>query len=326
MFFTLVVAMVAYVTISRFITAERPRLACYKVLGHPGSRIAGAFAGFVALVAVAGCVIGLVGGHYAIAPTLYSIISFEWGLVGGQAPFPALGAITALILVGFLAGLTFVLTAQSAGRAPTELLTPVIPDGTAGARLERLALFGRLRFRDKSMLRNIVRYQMRFAMTVVSVLGGTALVAVGLGLRSGLVAAIEGGIAPIERIAAVLILSAIALIALVVYNITNINIDERWREIATLRVLGYTYAEVCGYVFRELAVLTILGVVLGLPVGYAFLQVLFGLLHFGTVAVAAWWTWPAAAALALISLGLADLALVRKIKRVDANGALKTID
>lgn len=69
-------------------------------------------------------------------------------------------------------------------------------------------------------------------------------------------------------IIAVLIVSAGALAAIVLYNLTNINIDERQREIATLKVLGYTRAEVAGYVYRESAILTIAGSLLGLLLGW----------------------------------------------------------
>ena len=67
---------------------------------------------------------------------------------------------------------------------------------------------------------------------------------------------------------AVLVISAGALAAIVLYNLTNINIDERKREIATLRVLGYRKAEVAGYIYRESAILTIVGTLFGLLLGW----------------------------------------------------------
>ena len=66
---------------------------------------------------------------------------------------------------------------------------------------------------------------------------------------------------------AVLVVSAGALAAIVLYNLTNINIDERRREIATLRVLGYRKAEVTGYIYRESTILTVVGALLGLGLG-----------------------------------------------------------
>ncbi len=63
------------------------------------------------------------------------------------------------------------------------------------------------------------------------------------------------------------ILSAAALALVVLYNLTNINITERVREIATLKVLGFYPLEVSNYVFRENIVLTLLGTIVGLPAG-----------------------------------------------------------
>ncbi len=66
----------------------------------------------------------------------------------------------------------------------------------------------------------------------------------------------------------ILVVCAGALAAIVLYNLTNINIDERRKEIATLRVLGYTKWEVAGYIYRESGILTIVGALFGLLVGW----------------------------------------------------------
>lgn len=65
----------------------------------------------------------------------------------------------------------------------------------------------------------------------------------------------------------VLILSAAALAIIVLYNLNNINICERRRELATVKVLGFYEPEVSSYVFRETFVLTLLGDALGLLLG-----------------------------------------------------------
>ena len=66
----------------------------------------------------------------------------------------------------------------------------------------------------------------------------------------------------------ILIIVCASLLAFIVlYNLTNINITERTREIATIKVLGFTDKEVAGYVYRENVVLTLLGSGLGLVLG-----------------------------------------------------------
>lgn len=59
-----------------------------------------------------------------------------------------------------------------------------------------------------------------------------------------------------------------ALAFIVLYNLTNINVEERKSEIATIKVLGFFNKEVYSYVFRETIVLSIMGIILGLPLGY----------------------------------------------------------
>lgn len=61
----------------------------------------------------------------------------------------------------------------------------------------------------------------------------------------------------------VLIVSAGLLAYIVVYNLNNINITERRRELATIKVLGFYDGEVAAYVYRENIVLTMLGILLG---------------------------------------------------------------
>ena len=63
--------------------------------------------------------------------------------------------------------------------------------------------------------------------------------------------------------------SAAALAFIVLYNLTNINITERIREIATIKVLGFYANETASYVFRENLVLSIAGALVGLLLGKA---------------------------------------------------------
>lgn len=66
----------------------------------------------------------------------------------------------------------------------------------------------------------------------------------------------------------VLIISAAALAFVVLYNLSNTNISERIREIATIKVLGFYDKEVSSYIYRESTILTAIGIVLGLVIGY----------------------------------------------------------
>ena len=64
-----------------------------------------------------------------------------------------------------------------------------------------------------------------------------------------------------------LIVSAGALAFVVLFNLANININERMRELATIKVLGFFDGEVSAYIYRENIVSAVLGTVLGLVLG-----------------------------------------------------------
>ncbi len=74
-------------------------------------------------------------------------------------------------------------------------------------------------------------------------------------------------ISSLSIVVVVMLLSAGALAAVVLYNLTNINISERVREIATIRVLGFYDMEVYKYIFRENVVLSVIGIIVGLFLG-----------------------------------------------------------
>ena len=65
----------------------------------------------------------------------------------------------------------------------------------------------------------------------------------------------------------VVVLLSAGLAFVVLYNLTNINITERVREIATLKVLGFTRSEVSAYIFREIIVMAFIGALVGCVLG-----------------------------------------------------------
>ena len=78
---------------------------------------------------------------------------------------------------------------------------------------------------------------------------------------------VEDMLEALDLVIVVLILSAGMLAFVVLYNLNNINITERKRELATLKVLGFYNNEVCAYVYRENIILTLIGAVFGMALG-----------------------------------------------------------
>ena len=90
----------------------------------------------------------------------------------------------------------------------------------------------------------------------------------GINLTSSLIKMVEDMLSLLNYVVLILIVSAALLAFVVLYNLANVNISERKREIATLKVLGFYDQEVDNYINKESIMLTILGIVLGLIFGY----------------------------------------------------------
>lgn len=136
-------------------------------------------------------------------------------------------------------------------------------------------------------------------------------------------------ISVVDYVVAVLIISAILLAFIVLYNLTNINIEERLREIASLKVLGFTKREIYAYIFREVFLLSLLGDVFGLGVG-VYLErfvvataevdyVMFSrTIHLESFVIAF--------VLTLVFTGLILLVMTPKLNRIDMVESLKSVD
>ena len=78
---------------------------------------------------------------------------------------------------------------------------------------------------------------------------------------------VNKSIKSINSVVVILIVSAGVLAFVVIYNLTNININERRRELATIKLLGFYNKELASYIYRENIVLTIIGSLIGIIFG-----------------------------------------------------------
>lgn len=130
----------------------------------------------------------------------------------------------------------------------------------------------------------------------------------------------------IDSIILVLIISAGALAFVVLYNLTNINISERIKEIATIKVLGFYDAEISAYIYRENIVLTLFGTAAGLVLGVFLHQFVIHTaeidrLMFGRTVFPLSYVWSALLTV-LFSL-LVNLVMHRKLKKISMVESMK---
>ena len=133
----------------------------------------------------------------------------------------------------------------------------------------------------------------------------------------------------LDSVVWVVVLCAGLLAAIVLYNLTNININERIREIATIKVLGFRAGETAMYVFKENLALTVIGTVFGLGLGYLLLafvmsNIKIDLVWFKTVVTPASYLW--AAVLTLLSAVIVDVIFYFKLDKINMAEALKSVE
>jgi len=326
-FFMAITALIIYMTMTRLIESERGKIGCLKMLGYPSAKIIANYMLFIFIGSIVGSVIGIIIGYFIVSPALFAAVRGGLNIPNVENVFPLIGIISATIMLIFALIITFVISFKTASERITNLYKGKAPKTGSKILFERIPfLWNKLKYKYKSTLRNIFRYRVRFVMTIFSILFSTALVFCGLALSFALQHTNPDIINTIRPISAIIIIAAILLNILVIYNITNINIEDRKREIATLMVLGYRNKEVTGYIFREIFLLTVLGILIGLPIGYAAMILMFDYLAFGGIEYVSFLVWPITAFLILVSLGLVNLMLFKKLLKTDMNGALKIIE
>ena len=133
----------------------------------------------------------------------------------------------------------------------------------------------------------------------------------------------------LDYIVALVVFCAGALAFIVLYNLTNINITERVREIATLKVLGFYAGETASYVFRENMILSVLGALFGLPVGKLLHSYVMHQIHVDGICFdirILVLSYLIAVALTLVFTGIVNSVMYFKIKRVDMTESLKSVE
>ena len=120
-----------------------------------------------------------------------------------------------------------------------------------------------------------------------------------------------------------------ALAFIVLYNLTNINITERIREIATIKVLGFYPGESASYVFRENLVLTAMGALIGLPAGVWFLRYVMSMvkidaMYFPARVLPPSYAW--ALVFTFLFAAIVNTVMYFKLERIHMAEALKSVE
>ncbi|WP_207579298.1 FtsX-like permease family protein [Listeria marthii] len=127
----------------------------------------------------------------------------------------------------------------------------------------------------------------------------------------------------------VLITSAALLAFVVLYNLTNINVSERIRELSTIKVLGFYPKEVTMYVYRENIILTLMGIVAGFVLGFFLHRFIITTAEVDQMMFSPAISWTSYLFSGILTLVFATVVMVVmhiKLKRIDMIEALKSVE
>ncbi len=133
----------------------------------------------------------------------------------------------------------------------------------------------------------------------------------------------------LNAVIVLIVLAAGALAFIVLYNLTNINITERVREIATIKVLGFYPKETSAYVFRENFILTGISAAAGLLLGKVLLDFIITQINISLItfeARIALTSYIMAIALTFVFAVIVNIVMYYRLKRIDMIEALKSVE
>jgi len=150
-----------------------------------------------------------------------------------------------------------------------------------------------------------------------------------VGINADTAEQVGGMMDALDAVIVLVVLCAGLLAGIVLYNLTNINIKERIREIATIKVLGFNAAETGSYVFKENLALTFLGTFLGLFAGkwlhsavMSFVRI--DMVWFGNVVH--WQSYLLSAVLTILAALLVDFVMYFQLEKINMAEALKSVE
>ena len=184
-----VAAMVTFTTMTRFVDEERTNAGIFKALGYRSKDIIAKFVIYGLVAGSIGTFLGILIGHYILAPTISHIITERMIVGESQQHFYwtysclALGlSLVASVLPAYL------VSRRELHDEAAQLLLPKPPAKGSKIILERITfIWSHLSFTQKVTARNIFRYKQRMLMTILGVAGSVALLFAGLGIQSSVV-------------------------------------------------------------------------------------------------------------------------------------------
>lgn len=187
-FFIIVVALMCFNTMNRMIEEERGEIGILTSLGYSNFKIINGYLFYIFFATVIGVTVGLLVGYTLIPNVIYSIYNANYILPKLSINIKLLPFfIMILITLGLMSFIAIYSCLKELKNAPADILRPAAPKAGKKVFLEHLKfIWKKLSFTGKVTARNMFRYKKRITMTILGVVGSTALLLTGFGLRDSI--------------------------------------------------------------------------------------------------------------------------------------------
>jgi putative ABC transport system permease protein len=188
--FLVVAVLISLTTMTRMVEEERGLLGVYKAMGFSDLAIYGKYVVYAALACFTGGMIGDLLGFIILPQFLLTILKSLYVLPDILLQFePRYGIGGILLFLCGIVGAAVLACRNELRRMPAKLMRPKSPRNGSRVALERLTfIWKRLKFLDKVTVRNLFRYKKRMLMTIVGIVGCTALIVAGFAIKDTVMA------------------------------------------------------------------------------------------------------------------------------------------
>ena len=187
--FFMVALLISLTSMTRMVEEQRTQIGTLKALGYNKLQIASKYVIYAGLACVIGGVLGMSVGFVLLPQIIWTMYQMMYQMTDNiHISFNIIiGGMGLLLICVCIIGATIYAVLKELVQTPSTLMRPKAPKMGKRLLLEKIPfIWKRLSFSQKVTVRNIFRYKKRFLMTIIGILGCTALIVVGFGVRDSI--------------------------------------------------------------------------------------------------------------------------------------------
>lgn len=186
--FFIIATLISLTSMTRMVEEQRGQIGILKALGYSKLQIASKYILYASLASLVGGVIGIFVGCSFLPQVIWSMYSMMYEIPNFICPINVEYGMMGIILIFIcIVGATVYAIWKELSHMPSVLMRPKAPKIGKRVLLEKIPfIWKRLNFNRKVTVRNIFRYKKRFLMTIIGIMGCTALILTGFGIKDAI--------------------------------------------------------------------------------------------------------------------------------------------